>query len=71
MRDESDRSHVYEAAAGERETKTHLVADLIDRAFGGSAGSLVLHALSNAPASQEELAEIRKLIDHRREKGRQ
>jgi predicted transcriptional regulator len=62
-RDESDRAHVYRAAAAEEETQSHLVGDLLDRAFGGSASRLVLSALANRPASAEELAEIRRLLD--------
>jgi hypothetical protein len=33
------------------------------RAFGGSAQKLVMQALAAKPASAEELAEIRKLLD--------
>jgi len=69
-RDESDRSHVYEAAFTEHDTQYHLVADLVERAFGGSASRLVLHALAHASASPEELEEIRRLVELHREKGR-
>jgi predicted transcriptional regulator len=62
-RDEEERTHVYEAAAGREKTLRRLVGDLAERAFGGSAGQLVLHALSTRRASKEELAEIRKLLD--------
>ena len=70
VRDESNRSHVYTAAVGEQETKTHLVDELLEKAFGGSAAELVLRALSDRPASAEELAEIRDMLD-RIEKGGQ
>jgi len=63
MRDETERSHVYRARTGEQQTQRHLIRDLLDRAFDGSAKKLVMQALSAAPASKEELAEIRKLID--------
>jgi predicted transcriptional regulator len=62
-RDESGRAHVYRAAVAEEETQSRLVGDLLDRAFGGSAAQLVLRALSSRPASVEELAEIRRLLD--------
>jgi BlaI family transcriptional regulator, penicillinase repressor len=62
-RDESKRSHVYTAAVGERETKTTLVDELLDKAFGGSAAELVLRALSDRPSTPEELAEIREMLD--------
>ena len=62
-RDESERSHVYEAALPEEETQKQLVSDLLERAFGGSARQLVLHALSVKPTSRRELAQIRELLD--------
>ena len=62
-RDESARTHVYEAGVAQDRTQNALVGDLVDRAFGGSASALVLGALSSKPASKEELAEIRRLLD--------
>ena len=62
-RDESQRAHLYAARLPEEQTQTQLVGDLLDRAFEGSAGRLVLRALSARPASPEELAEIRELLD--------
>ena len=67
-RDETERSHVYRAAEAAERTQAHLVHDLLDRAFGGSASKLVLHALSAKPASAEELAAIRALLE-RAERG--
>jgi len=67
-RNESARTHVYTAMAGEQQTQQQLVRDLMDRAFGGSAAALVLQALNTEGASEEELREIRKLIDDYREK---
>jgi predicted transcriptional regulator len=62
-RDEGARTHVYEAAYSEDQTQRHLVSDLLDRVFDGSAAKLVLQALAAGKASPEELAEIRKLLD--------
>ena len=62
-RDDSSRTHVYEAVAAADVTQRQLVTDLLDRAFGGSAQQLVLQALSGRKASREDLAEIRKLLD--------
>jgi predicted transcriptional regulator len=67
-RNETARTHVYAASAGEEQTQQQLVRDLVDRAFGGSAAALVLRALSTDDATDEELKEIRKLIDDYREK---
>ena len=63
VRDESQRAHVYTARFTEQSTQRELLGDLVDRAFGGSSGSLVLHALSERAASAQELRDIRALLD--------
>jgi predicted transcriptional regulator len=62
-RDERERTHVYKAKLSEDQTQRQLVRDLLDRAFGGSAGKLVMQALATKRASADELREIRKVID--------
>lgn len=62
-RDESDRTHIYQAKLTEEQTQRQLVRDLLDRAFGGSATKLVMQALASRRASPQELGEIRKLLD--------
>jgi len=62
-RDEQQRAHIYEAAQARQATQRQLAGDLLQRAFGGSAKSLVMGALSARKASRQELAEIRKLLD--------
>lgn len=69
-RDESARTHIYEARVSQEHTQRQLVNDLVDRAFGGSAAELVLRALSSHKTSDKELLEIRKLIDESREDQR-
>jgi BlaI family penicillinase repressor len=66
-RDDTDRTHVYHARLSEEQTQRQLVRDLLDRAFGGSASKLVMQALAARRASAEELGEIRRLIEARRE----
>jgi BlaI family transcriptional regulator, penicillinase repressor len=66
-RNEESRTHIYKAMAGEEQTQHELVKDLVDRAFGGSAATLVMRAIS-ANTSDDELKEIRQLIDNYREK---
>jgi BlaI family penicillinase repressor len=63
LRDESQRTHVYRAHSSEEQTQSQLVGDLIHRAFGGSARKLVMQALASEPATADELAEIRRLLD--------
>ena len=61
-RDESERSHVYAANVEEKSVKRRLVSDLLDRAFDGSAAQLVMQALSDKPASPEDLRKIRQML---------
>jgi BlaI family penicillinase repressor len=63
QRDETSRSHVYEASVSEQQTQRQVVRHLLDRLFAGSAPRLVMQALSAKKATPEELAEIRQLID--------
>ena len=63
IRDERDRTHRYAAAIPPERTQQALVSDLADRAFGGSAAQLALRALAARPASREELAQLRQLLD--------
>lgn len=70
QRDDSNRSHVYEAVVPAEETQRQLVGDLLERAFGGSAQQLVLQALSGRKASRADLAEIRKLLDEMEKKAK-
>ena len=62
-RNEKQRAHVYEPRRSREWTQKQIAGDLLQRAFGGSARSLVMGALSARKASREELAEIRKVID--------
>jgi BlaI family transcriptional regulator, penicillinase repressor len=62
VRDETSRTHIYQAAYTEDQTQRQLVTDLVDRVFGGSAAKLVLQALASTKASPEELEQIQKLL---------
>ncbi len=62
-RDERERAHRYTAAVAREATRMRLVSDLVQRAFGGSAASLVQSAISGRRTSKEELAEIRRILD--------
>jgi predicted transcriptional regulator len=62
VRDEAERTHIYEAAYTQDQTRRQLVTDLLDRVFDGSAAQLVLQALATNKTSPEELDEIRKLL---------
>lgn len=62
-RDDTRRPQVYRARLTEAETQRQLVDDLLERAFGGSAKQLVMHALASKEASDEELAHVEALLD--------
>ena len=62
-RDESRRTHVYQAKIGQDCTRQQLICSLLERAFEGSAKTLIMQALSARTSSAEELAEIRQLLD--------
>ena len=63
VRDERERAHIYKASNSEQRTQRQLLADLVDRAFGGSPAKLVVQALSGRKASSEELNAIRELLE--------
>jgi BlaI family penicillinase repressor len=62
-RDESQRSHVYAPTIAQADVQGRLVDELVDRAFAGSTSALVMRALGHRAASDDELAEIRALLD--------
>ncbi len=66
-RDETDRTHIYHSRLTEEQTQRQLIRDLMDRAFGGSSSKLVLQALASKRASSDELAEIRQMLEGRKE----
>ena len=63
VRDESARSHVYEAAVSESDTRGQLLDSFLESTFGGSSANLVMHALGRRQPSRNELEQIRKLLD--------
>lgn len=63
QRDETQRSHIYHPVLQAEQTRRQLVRDLLQRAFGGSPGKLMIAALSGKIATAAERAEIRRLLD--------
>lgn len=63
-RDDRERSHVYAAVWKAEKTQRQLVRDLLQRAFRGAAGKLVVQALSEEKVSADDLAKIRKMLDN-------
>jgi BlaI family penicillinase repressor len=67
QRVEAGRAHIYRATASQEATQSQLLRDLSERLFAGSAAQLAMHALAMEPASDQELEEIRNLIQQKRE----
>lgn len=65
-RDESMRTHVYQAAVNKEKTQKHLLSKMIDTLFGGSSTQLVLQALGSGDgkASAADIAQIQSLLDN-------
>ena len=63
VRDESVRPQIFQPAVSEGQTQNQLLKHLLDKAFRGSAPSLVMQALSSERASREERSAIRSLLD--------
>jgi len=61
-RNESRRPQLYAAAVAEEQVQKGMLADLVRRAFGGSARTLVMRAIESDIVTPKELAEIRKLL---------
>lgn len=66
IRDESERSHVYAAAAAQDSLQTNLLQDLIHKAFSGSGKALVMTAL-RGHVTDEERAEIQRFLEQSRD----
>jgi BlaI family transcriptional regulator, penicillinase repressor len=63
------RTFVFFPLVEEDRFRQRATRDLLDRVFGGSVGSLVVHLLKNEPVTSAELAEIRRLIDQSERDG--
>lgn len=67
-RDDSMRTHVYQAAVNKEKTQRHLLGKMIDNLFGGSPTQLVIQALGEHKASPEEIEKIQALLDDMKSK---
>lgn len=66
-RDDSFKTHIYQASVSKERTQKHLLGKMINTLFGGSPGELVLQALGNHKASPAELEEIQRLLNNLKE----
>jgi BlaI family penicillinase repressor len=63
-RDDSFKTHIYQAAVSKEKTQKHLLGKMINSLFGGSPTELVIQALGNHKASPKELEEIQQILDN-------
>lgn len=61
-RDTSTRTHVYASAVEEQSVKRNLLQQFVRKTYRGSAAALVMEALGQHAATDDELAEIKELI---------
>ena len=61
-RDDSSKTHIYEAAVSREKTQKQFLNRMIDTLFAGSSADLVLQALGGHTASEAELEKIQELI---------
>jgi len=66
VRDDSSRSHAYEPAVPEQRGRTSVLTELKQRIFGGSGLALVRCLVESGEITEEELAELRKLVRSRK-----
>ncbi len=69
-RDGSVRPQLYRSAETQEHTQICMLDDLAQRAFGGSAASLVMRMISADRVSPEELKAMQEVIQQAREENR-
>jgi predicted transcriptional regulator len=62
-RDDAVRPQIYRPRYTQQQTQTHLVKDLIHRAFEGSVKEMVMRALSTRKPSPKTLKAMEKLLE--------
>jgi predicted transcriptional regulator len=67
-RDETVRPQIYTTCVPQEQTQRQLVKDLLKRAFGGSLRQMVMRALPDEEATNEELEQLGQLLDKFEEK---
>ena len=59
-RNDEAKSHIYSATVKKESIQNQVVSKMINSLFKGSSAKLVMHALGNHKASEEEIMEIKK-----------
>jgi BlaI family transcriptional regulator, penicillinase repressor len=62
-REPNGKNHLYFSICKQEETRGRLLDRFLDSTFSGSASSLVMQLLGNKKTSQNDLSEIKKIIE--------
>jgi BlaI family transcriptional regulator, penicillinase repressor len=68
-REPKGQTHIYSPAVKQDEIQQQMLGGFVNRVFSGSSKNLILQALGNQKPSQEELSEIRAMLDSLDKKG--
>ena len=63
VRDDSSRTHIYQANVTREKTQKQLMDKMVNTLFSGSHTQLVMQALGSHTPSHKELEEIQQLLD--------
>jgi predicted transcriptional regulator len=63
-RDDSAKTHIYQANVSKEKTQSQFVGKMIKSLFGGSSSQLVMQALGNHSPSKEEIDEIQQYLNN-------
>jgi BlaI family penicillinase repressor len=67
-RDDSVRPQLFKPSMSREKTGLRMIRDLVDKVYQGSSIALAMHALSSGRASEEELRQIRGLLNEMEKK---
>ena len=62
-REPMGQTHVYSPAIRQTDVQQQMLGSFVNKVFSGSSKNLILQALGNEKPSQEELREIREMLD--------
>ena len=64
IRDDSAKTHIYQANVSKEKTQSQFVGRMINNLFGGSSSQLVMKALGSQSPSKEEIDEIQQYLNN-------
>lgn len=64
LRDDSAKTHIYQANVSKEKTQSQFVGKMITSLFGGSSSQLVMQALGSQAPTKEEIDEIQQYLSN-------